>query len=182
MTWKAKPSLSAYTSKSANKASDTSLQERPPKATAARIKAPVLRPCMCCNCARLKSLPTLAKSMPWPPAMPSLPEARANTCTRCNCCAAGKFTGRLNTSNAKVCKASPTNKAVAWSYCTWQVGLPRRRLSLSISGMSSCTKEYTCTYSMAAMAWLKASASAAPKRAAAATNKGRKRLPPPTLT
>ena len=32
-------------------------------------------------------------------------------------------------------------RAVASSYFTWQVGLPRRRLSLSIAGISSWTKE-----------------------------------------
>ena len=47
----------------------------------------------------------------------------------------------VSTSNASVCNASPASSALAWPNCTWTVGLPRRSTSLSMQGMSSCTRE-----------------------------------------
>ena len=43
--------------------------------------------------------------------------------------------------NARVCRASPTSRAVGSSNSTWQVGRPRRSTSLSMHGRSSCTSE-----------------------------------------
>ncbi|KLS19318.1 hypothetical protein M689_11885 [Neisseria gonorrhoeae SK23020] len=82
-------------------------------------------------------MPTFAKSIACPPAIPALPPAFANTDNIANWRAAGSSVGRLNTSKAWVCKASPVRRAVASPYLMWQVGLPRRRLSLSIAGISS---------------------------------------------
>jgi hypothetical protein len=92
--------------------------------TGASNKAPVLSKCICCSSCCDKVLPTLAKSMACPPAMPRLPAACARTCVA--------LTTRLrlqgicaNKSKASGCKASPANKAVASSYCTCTVGFPR---------------------------------------------------------
>ena len=52
---------------------------------AARISAPVLWMCICSSSGSVSCLPTLARSMACPPAMPREPEATASSFTICNC-------------------------------------------------------------------------------------------------
>ena len=50
--------------------------------------------------------------------------------------------GTLNATMTMLALRGPTRSAVASSYSTWHVGLPRRKTSSSMQGRSSCTSEY----------------------------------------
>ncbi|MNV80921.1 hypothetical protein D3C71_1745530 [compost metagenome] len=78
--------------------------------------------------------------MAWPPAMPWLPAARASDWVACTM-SAGAMGIEASKSKASGCKASPASMAVASSNCTWVVGRPRRKVSSSMHGRSSCTSE-----------------------------------------
>ena len=112
----------------------------PPSATLHATIAPVFMLCMVCNSSRDSARPTLNRSMAWPPAMPWLPAARANDCVACTI-SAGAIGIDASRSNASGCRASPASMAVASSNCTWAVGRPRRSVSSSMQGRSSCTSE-----------------------------------------
>ncbi len=105
-------------------------------------RAGLLWICMNSSSGSVSDLPTLARSIACPPAMPREPEAIARSLTISNWREASSFRRCSASSwNASVCRLSPTSSAVASSYCLWQVGLPRRSTSSSMHGISSCTNE-----------------------------------------
>ena len=68
--------------------------------------------------------------------------ARARRWHKRTCTSAGMSEScGVRISKASACRASPASKAPASPNLTWTVGLPRRKMSLSMQGMSSCTKE-----------------------------------------
>ena len=73
--------------------------------------------------------------------MPSWPDARASRRTSVDISGGGMPSSGVSTSKASACIASPASIAWASPYFTCTVGLPRRRTSLSMQGMSSCTSE-----------------------------------------
>ncbi len=53
----------------------------------------------------------------------------------------GAALGGVSSSKASACSASPASSALRLAVLHVQCGLPRRRTSLSMQGMSSCTRE-----------------------------------------
>ena len=116
--------------------------------------------------------------MTWPPTMPEPPAARASWCESFIRTLGSGCPFEASTSNANVNNASPARIAVASSNFLWQVGSPRRRSSLSITGKSSCIREYVCTISMAAAKGSDHSSGTSKSSADFNTKNGRNRLPP----
>ncbi|CFP71131.1 Uncharacterised protein [Bordetella pertussis] len=112
----------------------------PPSVTLHASMAPVFMLCMVCSSSRVSMRPTLCRSMACPPAMPWLPAARARTWAACTT-SAGAIGMPASSSKASGCRASPASMAVASSNCTCTVGRPRRSVSSSMHGRSSCTSE-----------------------------------------
>jgi hypothetical protein len=80
--------------------------------------------------------------MAWPPAMPREPDAVASSAA----CRAGAPVLMPGSGFGKLLEGQglqgvADQQAVASSNSTWQVGLPRRRTSSSMQGMSSWTSE-----------------------------------------
>jgi len=114
-----------------------------PRATAARIKAPVLRACMSSEPGQRQRLADGAEVDGL-----SAGHADAAGCLR----ELGEHSQPLHGVDGERriareqlererLQASPASIAVASSNALWQVGLPRRRSSLSMAGRSSCTSE-----------------------------------------
>src|SRR5688572_30709128 len=124
-------------------------------------------------------LPVDSRSICCPPAMPREPAATERVFTMSSC-ARGSSANRCSESSWKAseCSASPTRSAVASSYSTCTVGLPRRNSSSSMQGRSSCTSEYAWISSTAAAAISSRSDAARDTSPAANVSSGRTRLPP----
>ena len=113
--------------------------ERAPISALALIKAPVLWLCIFSSSSIFNLVPTDARSIAWPPAIPLEPLARLSVAIIFNLCVSLViiFGSVASIWKARVCKASPANIAVASSNALWQVGLPRLKSSSSIDGKSS---------------------------------------------
>ena len=115
-----------------------------PSSTAARISAPVLWMCMnsSSGSARAPCRSPRGRSPGRPPCRASR-RRRASSRHHLELRARHRPRAGARESSWKAsdCSASPTSSAVASSYSTCTVGLPRRRTSSSMQGRSSCTSE-----------------------------------------
>jgi hypothetical protein len=111
----------------------------------ARIKAPVFRACIARrpSPSKVEPEPAASRSIAWPPTMPHGPAASATIriAASLRAASAGSAGSRAISANASVSRASPARIAWPSPKTTWLVGRPRRSVSSSIAGRSSCTRE-----------------------------------------
>ncbi len=109
---------------------------------------------------------------------PGVPAAVASSSTIRDTRAASTVSIAPRTSKANVSSASPARIAMASPKTLWQVGLPRRRSSLSSAGKSSWINEYVWIISSAQAAVSTPAVWSDTARAASMQRIGRMRLPP----